>query len=114
MAKTLTASKRDRKIELLRYTPKNVRGDAGGDYVSTGTTWAFFRVLKSSEAISGGENLAQVEVEFQIRQQRSNQWISAADRVAYAGRIYEISGVEPIGRGEGWSIKAFLRDAING
>ena len=99
----------------MRYSEKNILGDATPDYVAVSQPWASFRTLQANERLNDGGNLAEAEVEFRIKKTNDIVWLSAADRVLFAGKVYDILAVEPFGvQDEGYAIKCKLRDAING
>ena len=113
--KTLTGTKRDRRIRILQHTVTNTLGDATATYVEIATQpWASFRTLRASERVDNGTNLAQAEVEFQIQQSTDYSWLTPADRIEFGGREFDIVSIEELGRNQGWAIKCKVRDAING
>lgn len=101
----------DRRITLQRYS---VSYNAANEPDETWTpdaspVWASWRRASARETLAAGQVQAAVSDIFEIRFSSAVANLNAKDRIAYGGRIYDISSVTEIGRREGFRIEASAR-----
>tara|TARA_R100000654_G_scaffold55153_1_gene81390 strand:- start:1654 stop:1986 length:333 start_codon:yes stop_codon:yes gene_type:complete len=93
--------KSDRRITIQRYTTTaNVYGERRLDYANFITVWA--ELMKTGEGmterITTDQDMPVQRVRFKIRSSTDSRSIQANDRVVYDSKIYNIQGIEEIGR----------------
>lgn len=103
----MDAGKLDRRITIEReVTTRNEWNEPTSTWTVVGTVWA------SKEDVSDGEKLRAAEVGATITSRFRVLWsgitagITPSDRLVYARRVFDISGVKEIGRREGFEITA--------
>ena len=103
----IRAGKLDRRIGIERFTAtEDVLGGQVKTWAPLATVWASATVIRSGERMTEGELAATADMTFQIR------WgvgVTVLDRVAYDGRLWDISRVNEIGRRVGQEIIAVAR-----
>lgn len=103
----IEAGKLDRRITLQRATATQ---DDAGQPISTWSTlaevWAQVTPLAVREPFQADQRAAWVDHKFKIRY-RSD--VGPLNRVLYAGRTYDVVGVQELGRREGLELMAYAR-----
>lgn len=91
------AGKFDRRLTIRRWTATG--SDALNQpilgWVDVATVWAQQRPIRTEERFEAQQEIGSEVMTFQIRYRRD---LSVRDRVVYAGREYEVTGVRELGR----------------
>jgi len=107
----MQAGKLDRRITLRRAS---TRTDEFGAAIETwsdiGTVWAGVVQVSNQEQFAAQQVGAEAVLRFQVRFSTRVRELSPRDRLVYAGREYNITGVAMIGRNEGLEITADFRE----
>ncbi len=97
----------DRRITLQMSTStQNASGEPVESWSDIATVWAQVTVQSVTEQHEDGQDHATAQADFLVRW-RSD--VNAGDRVLHAGRVYDISGVNEVGRQEMLSISGVAR-----
>jgi len=102
----------DRRITLQRATlAANAYGERAETWSTLATVWAEIQYKEGSgrEAVQSDQLYSRQPVHFIIRYSSDVSSVRPSDRVSYKGDIYEIEGVQEIGRAEGLRIVTSLR-----
>lgn len=104
---TLRAGDLDRRVTIQRAAVlTNDLGEEVPTWSEHATVWAQVVPVSDGERWRAAEVGAAVTTRFRIR------WgfgVTPEDRIAYDGRIYDVTGVKEIGRREGQEITASAR-----
>jgi SPP1 family predicted phage head-tail adaptor len=107
----MIAGSLDRRITLRRAV---TRTDEFGAAIETwndiGTVWASMVQVSNQEQFAAQQVGAETVLRFQIRFSTRVRELSPRDRLIFAGREYNITGVAMIGRDEGLEITADFRE----
>ena len=97
----------DRRIELQSQSiTRDEWNHPVGTWTTLATVWATKKERRATEPTEVSQVVALNVVEWFIRHRTD---IDAGDRVKYAGNIYDITGVQEIGRAEGLRLITELR-----
>ena len=112
----IAAGKLERKITIERRLQADAEDKPA--FVDGFVCRAQVKPIKASERLSEGP-IAECDLEFVIRYSSEVRNLSPKDQIKYAGvdgvmRFYDIAEVTEIGFHEELSIKAKLRDRVNG
>jgi len=101
----------DRRITLQRATlAANAYGERAETWGTLATVWAEVQYkVGGVEAVQSDQLFSKQRVHFIIRYSSDVSGVRPSDRVSYNGNIYEIEGVQEIGRAEGLRIVTSLR-----
>lgn len=92
----LNAGDLDKRVSIQRLAPNSPDRDQGGapdsSWVTVDTVWAGIMPLRGRELIAAQEVHSEVSGTIKIRY-RASLALTAADRVVYAGRNYDILAV---------------------
>ncbi len=101
----------DRRITIQRATlSANPYGERAETWGTLATVWAEVQYkVGGREAVQSDQLYSRQPVHFIIRYSSDVSSVRPSDRVSYNGDIYEIEGVQEIGRGEGLRIVTSLR-----
>lgn len=103
----MDAGRLDRRVTVERATfTTNGFGEEVATWAPLKTVWADVQPISDGERWRAAEVAAHVTTRFRVR------WgldVTVRDRIAYDGRIYDISAVKEIGRREGQEITASAR-----
>lgn len=86
----------DRKVTLL--SPFQTRDSAGGfstTWISMATVWASLRFENARRFYAAGEKHNEEYVVFRIRHRQA---IASTWRIQHGSNVYEVTGIEPLGR----------------
>jgi head-tail adaptor len=91
----------DRRITVQRYTTStNTYGERVQTYSTLITVWA--ELMKNgigmTERIVTDQDMPVQRVKFKIRSSSASRGVKADDRVLYDSKLYNIQGIEEIGR----------------
>jgi len=102
----------DRRITLQRPTTStNDYGEREVTWSTYATVWAAIeRKQSASERVSGEQVLSYQNVVFLIRSSKSIGALEASYRVSYDSKIYDILGVQEVGRLDQLRVITELRD----
>jgi len=103
--------KMDRRISVERATlTTNAYGERVETWAALATVWAdvTYRV-GGSESIQSEQIFSEQRVNFTIRYSNTLSNLKTSDRVTYNSEIYQIEGVQEIGRNEGIRLITTLR-----
>ena len=102
----------DRRITLQR--PNSIGNDYGEKVVTWltyATIWAAIdRKPSATERVSGEQMLSFQQVVFMIRYSTTVNILEASHRVAYDGKVYNVLGVQEVGRQEQLRVITELRE----
>ena len=101
----------DRRIGIERATlTTNAYGERVETWGALATVWAdvTYRV-GGSESIQSEQIFSEQRVNFTIRYSNTLSNLKTSDRVTYNNEIYQIEGVQEIGRNEGIRLITTLR-----
>lgn len=105
--KQVTAGKRDRNITLQRYAVSyNEDNEPIEGWADLATVKAAVNYVSDAEKVRAAEVGASITVRFQIAYSTTAADLNAKDRVLFEGRLFDIAGVKPLGRREGFEISA--------
>ncbi len=101
----------DRRISVERATlVTNAYGERVETWAALANVWADVSYKAGgSESIQSEQVFSEQRVNFTIRYSNAVSSLRTSDRVTYAGEIYQIEGVQEIGRNEGLRIVTTLR-----
>ena len=102
----------DRRITIQRATLSvNAYGERSETWGTLATVWAEGQDKEGSgrEAVQSDQIYSSQPVHFIIRYSSDVSAIRPSDRVSYNGDIYQIEGIQEIGRQEGFRIVTTLR-----
>jgi phage head-tail adaptor, putative, SPP1 family len=103
----MEAGKLDRRITLQRYgITYNQDNEPLEAWEDIATVWASVAYVSDGEKIRAAQVGASVTVRFQIRYSSLVADLSAKDRVRFDGHIFDLSGVKPLGRLQGFELTA--------
>lgn len=101
----IDSRKRDRRVTLER---PDMRADKLGTnipgWIKLARVWAQKVPQRAVEAWKAGSTASTREIMWRIRWSRQVADLSSSDRLVYRDTVYEISGVQEIGRREGIEI----------
>ena len=102
----MRAGRLDRRIIIQQFSPASPAIDADGEPSGSWTTldavWAEILPLKGTEKMQGQQELAQADYKIYIRYRAD---VTPVHRISYAGNIYDILTVLPIGRNKGLELQ---------
>ena len=103
--------KLDRRITIQRATlTLNDYGERAETWGTLATVWAEVQYkVGGGESLQSDQVFSEQRVHFIIRYSSDVSSVRPSDRVSYNGNIYQIEGVQEIGRGEGFRIVTTLR-----
>ncbi|HON00634.1 MAG TPA: phage head closure protein [Acidobacteriota bacterium] len=97
----------DRRIKLQRKTVvENSYGEPIETWVDLATVWAEYLPARSVERYAATQMMAEVDTRWRIRYRTD---LTPIDRLSYAGRLYDVTGVVEMGRREGLEIYSKAR-----
>ena len=97
----------DRRITLQRKTVvANSYGEPIETWVDLATVWAEYLPTGGVERYAATQMVAEADTRWRIRYRAD---LTPIDRLSYAGRIYDVTGVVEIGRREGLEIYSKAR-----
>ncbi|GGH24448.1 phage head-tail adaptor, putative, SPP1 family [Cribrihabitans marinus] len=104
----MAAGKLDRRITLQRATVTDDGFSSDGEisWSDIATVWASATPVRDAEKIAAGQVLATIMYRFEIRFSSTVADLGPADRVIFDGKDFNILGVKPLGRREGFEITA--------
>lgn len=106
----MAAGPLDRRITLERATVTfDDLGGAVETWSTLATVWAQVLPISDGERWRAAEVGAEVTTRFRIRWSTTVADVGPKDRIAYAGRVFNIAGVKELGRREGIEITATAR-----
>ena len=90
----------DRRIEIQSYTTSVQLGNNEEQltYSSYGFRWAKFEIISASEVESEDMLNTYMRADFTIRYERNDGYFNEGYRVIYDNKVYNILGIETIGR----------------
>ena len=93
----------DRRISILREGPATDNGIEfiPGSLGVLATRWASWKPANGSEVFENQGREAKAGGTFWLRSDSVTRQISAVDRVAFDGRLYDVVAVQELGRREG-------------
>jgi SPP1 family predicted phage head-tail adaptor len=103
----VTAGKRDRNITLQRYViTYNEDNEPIEGWADLAKVKAAVNYVSDAERVRAAEVGASITVRFQTAYSAAMADLDAKDRVLFEGRLFDIVGVKPLGRREGFEISA--------
>jgi len=103
----LRSGRLDRRIKLQRKTVvENSYGEPIETWVDLATVWAEYLPARSVERYAATQMMAEVDTRWRIRYRTD---LTPIDRLSYAGRLYDVTGVVEMGRREGLEIYSKAR-----
>lgn len=92
----------DRRITVQRATyAANTYGEQVATWSTLATVWAeLTRISGVGEKIEGVQDVAAQTITFKVRSSSTSRTFKADDRVRYNGKLYDITGIEEVGRNE--------------
>ena len=97
----------DRRITLQRKTVvENSYGEPIETWMDLATVWAEHLPAGGVERYAATQMVAEADTRWRIRYRA---YLTPIDRLSYAGRTYEVTGVVEIGRREGLEIYSKAR-----
>jgi len=103
----------DRLITIERFTETRDEFNAQvKNWGTLATVWASKSDVSDAERIAAQEAGSTITTRFQIRWSGDVSDVNARDRIAFDGKIYDVSGVKEIGRREGLELTTTLRQDL--
>jgi SPP1 family predicted phage head-tail adaptor len=106
----MKAGKLDRRITFMRASmARNSFNEEVASWTPLATVWAAADPVSDGERLRAGETLASIKYRFTVRHSTVTATVDPRDRITYDGRTFDVNGVKPIGRREGYEITATAR-----
>lgn len=103
----MEAGNLDRRIAIERYSlTRNADNEPEEAWAEIGKRWASKKDVSDGEKLRAAEVGAMVTTRFQVRWDSLTLTLTAADRLVYDGKTYDIVGTKELGRREGIEITA--------
>jgi SPP1 family predicted phage head-tail adaptor len=92
--------KADRRITIERATyTTNTYGERAATWATLTTVWAeLMKVGGTAENIVAHQDIAVQTLRFKVRSSTTSRGIKADDRVSYKSKLYDVIGIEEVGR----------------
>lgn len=103
----MEAGKLDRRITLQRFgTTYDQWNQPTEGWADIGKRWAGKQDVSDGEKLRAAQVGATVTTRFQVRYDSLTSTLTSADRIAYDGKVYSITGLKELGRRDGIEITA--------
>jgi len=99
----------DRRITVMRLVSDDDGAQTTHTFEPEFTRSASVEWVKDGERYAAGETQASVSVRFQVRHDSETATIEETDAVEFEGKLFQIIGIKPLGRREGFEISAVAR-----
>lgn len=100
----MRAGELDRLIVIQAGAPaRGSNGEATYTWSTFATVWASYKPLRGQEYLAAQQVNAEIEAVFRIRWLAS---LTTAHRISWDGRLWDIQGINEIGRREGLELMA--------
>lgn len=102
----------DRRIAIQRATlTVNAYGERAESWATIATVWAEvqYKEGSGSESIQSDQVMSKQPIHFIVRYSSDVSDLKPSDRVSYKSNVYQIEGIQEIGRQEGLRIVTTLR-----
>lgn len=100
----------DSRITILRASmARNSFNEEVASWTPLAEVWAGAVPVSDGERLRAGETLASIKYRFTVRHSTMIATVDARDRITYDGRTFDVNGVKPLGRREGYEITATAR-----
>lgn len=106
----MKAGKLDSRVTILRASfATNSFNEKVATWQPLATVWASADPVSDGERERAGETLGTAKFRFTVRHSTLMASVDPRDRLTFNGRTFDINGVKPLGRREGYEITATAR-----
>ncbi|MEX0854102.1 MAG: phage head closure protein [Bauldia sp.] len=106
----LPAGRRDRRITIERAVETfNALNEGVKTWQGFAELWAEYRPLSVREQLQAAEVASEITASFRVLASKKARAITPKDRIVWDRKIFDIAGIQPIGR-EGLEILAAARN----